>query len=529
MDNSEYDFDSATNLRSLDDDDMSQQVALILDSLDRFTFSSGKSITLSSVKKKKPSIQGSRSLPRPRRVAFKDENENGNESNKISTSDFGFNDNSRDNTRREGTMNSIPMTEKQSAPTKSQLDIAVSNENLASSGIGQSILEDDDGTCLPLHLKSTQQSKEAILRSEVVSHKNNESSRDATKKNITDCDLSMNLEEVEFRMIQDVWSERERVRTWFNEVRQTVQTWVHENQLLLDLKSKQSEQAATDSNAALHRYQSEINDANQKIDNLRLEISRTLEHHQLVEKNLHEIIQNLQLQLEHEVGVKEMVNELLESSTTSIPVDNRHPFDIIENSILKERNTASSTTENEQLVGESPQNHEAILTPSTSIRSSKWNNPTPKISPDSSAPDNVVKNDSLTMNATDGDVTSLIRRKRRQTRHVSEDGSVVEVVQYGNGSRKEVHPDGLNVIWFPNGDIQASSRDTSVAYYYANKAVIEIRHPDGSKEYEFPSGQKERHFVDGTKVIAFPSGFIGIRENDIVVNIDDSRNMGSDE
>jgi T-complex protein 10 C-terminus len=495
MNCSGYGLDSGFKHRSIDDDDMSQQAASILQSLDRFTFSSGKSISLSSSKKKK--VVRVPDMPRPRRVAFKDDNEHSTMSAiEIDSIDYPGDDNR---------INS-PSTEFQTIPT-----ILRNNRNESSSVIGESILEDDI-PCLPLHLTTTKNFKEESGATEVVSNIINNCT---TSEHDKDTDLSINGEALEFCLIQDAWSERERVRNWFNEVRQSVQTWVHENQFLLDLKSKQIDQDATASNEAIHRYQNEINDATKMIDNLRQEMSQTIEHHQRVEKNLLSIIENLQLELEKKRGANAASNDLSASSTTSTAKENRQPIDIIDNSPYNVENTSSGKKTHLQ-GGDDTKPLKSIIqsvwTPSRSTRSSNFNNPTPRISPDSCTPVSVVNSVSLKTNTSD-DVTVTRSRTRQQMRHVSEDGSVVEIVQYGNGSRKEVHPDGLNVIWFPNGDIQASSRDGSVAYYYADQAVIEIRHPDGSREYEFPNGQKERHYVDGTKVVAYPRVVASIQEN----------------
>lgn len=78
-------------------------------------------------------------------------------------------------------------------------------------------------------------------------------------------------------------------------------------------------------------------------------------------------------------------------------------------------------------------------------------------------------------------------------------------VLYITGTRKEVRPDGMQTIFFNNGDIKQKGHLGTV-YFYASAQTTHISKPDGTQLYQFPNGQLERHRADGYKEIQFADG-----------------------
>ncbi len=62
---------------------------------------------------------------------------------------------------------------------------------------------------------------------------------------------------------------------------------------------------------------------------------------------------------------------------------------------------------------------------------------------------------------------------------------------------------------FLNGDVKNTYNDTGlVVYYYAEAQTTHTTFPDKMELFEFPNGQKEKHYVDGSKEITFNDGTI---------------------
>lgn len=80
-----------------------------------------------------------------------------------------------------------------------------------------------------------------------------------------------------------------------------------------------------------------------------------------------------------------------------------------------------------------------------------------------------------------------------------------EITRYGNGTRREKNPDGSIVIRFSNGDVQTlgswDASPTKLCYYYGSSEVLRMDQADGSVNWIFPNGQRERHFPDGTVTV----------------------------
>ncbi|CAM9929599.1 unnamed protein product [Ectocarpus sp. 12 AP-2014] len=89
--------------------------------------------------------------------------------------------------------------------------------------------------------------------------------------------------------------------------------------------------------------------------------------------------------------------------------------------------------------------------------------------------------------------------------HVLRDGR--RVILFANGTQKETLPDGGCVVRFANGDLKRVEGETGVVIYtYAAARTTHTMHPSGLEVFEFPNGQVERHHKTGEKEIDFPDG-----------------------
>uniref|UniRef100_A0A3Q3DKC8 Centromere protein J n=1 Tax=Hippocampus comes TaxID=109280 RepID=A0A3Q3DKC8_HIPCM len=78
------------------------------------------------------------------------------------------------------------------------------------------------------------------------------------------------------------------------------------------------------------------------------------------------------------------------------------------------------------------------------------------------------------------------------------------VIVYPNGTTKQVSCDGTTVkVNFFNGDTKEVTADHRVLYYYADTRTTHITYPDGMEVLHFPNNQIEKHFPDGRKEITF--------------------------
>ncbi|XP_030355547.1 uncharacterized protein LOC115613768 [Strigops habroptila] len=111
----------------------------------------------------------------------------------------------------------------------------------------------------------------------------------------------------------------------------------------------------------------------------------------------------------------------------------------------------------------------------------------------------------------------LHQERRKSEEEVQEkieyrDGKVEEVLTDGrriitfrNGTKKEISADKRTMtISFFNGDVKKIMPDRTVIYYYADAQTTHIAYPDGLEVLQFPNNQIEKHYPDGTKEIVFP-------------------------
>ncbi|XP_069679858.1 centromere protein J [Periplaneta americana] len=82
-------------------------------------------------------------------------------------------------------------------------------------------------------------------------------------------------------------------------------------------------------------------------------------------------------------------------------------------------------------------------------------------------------------------------------------------ILYPNGNLKKISSDGSQTkIIYYNGDVKESLSDGTVKYFYAETKTWHTTYPDGLEILEFPDGQLERLQKDGTKEVTYPNATV---------------------
>ncbi|XP_044304606.1 centromere protein J-like isoform X2 [Varanus komodoensis] len=103
----------------------------------------------------------------------------------------------------------------------------------------------------------------------------------------------------------------------------------------------------------------------------------------------------------------------------------------------------------------------------------------------------------------DGDVKEKIEYPDGKVKQLFTDGR--RIITYPNGTKMEISTDRkTTVITFYNGDVKKILPDQRVIYYYADAQTTRTIHPDGLEVLQFPNNQIEKYHPDGTEEIVFP-------------------------
>ncbi|KAH6587253.1 hypothetical protein BASA50_001386 [Batrachochytrium salamandrivorans] len=78
------------------------------------------------------------------------------------------------------------------------------------------------------------------------------------------------------------------------------------------------------------------------------------------------------------------------------------------------------------------------------------------------------------------------------------------LVWHVNGTMKQTRADGLEVVYFCNGDYKTLHPDGHVVYWYNGPRTLHTTQPAGLEILQFDSGQIEKRYTDGTQEIIFP-------------------------
>ena len=96
-----------------------------------------------------------------------------------------------------------------------------------------------------------------------------------------------------------------------------------------------------------------------------------------------------------------------------------------------------------------------------------------------------------------------------------QDGKTVKIysnkakeIIFPSGVKKQIFPDGYQIIFFNNKDIKQIYPDNKIVYSFYEAKTIETSFPNGVHIYKLQNGQIEKHYPDGFKEIVYPSGEI---------------------
>ncbi|KAG7204675.1 hypothetical protein KM043_005090 [Ampulex compressa] len=86
---------------------------------------------------------------------------------------------------------------------------------------------------------------------------------------------------------------------------------------------------------------------------------------------------------------------------------------------------------------------------------------------------------------------------------------------YPNGNIKKIFPEeGITKMIYYNGDVRETEKGGKIKYFYASTRTWHTTMPDGLEILEFPDGQIERRSCNGTVEVSFPDGSVRILESD---------------
>ncbi|ETE72150.1 Centromere protein J, partial [Ophiophagus hannah] len=103
-----------------------------------------------------------------------------------------------------------------------------------------------------------------------------------------------------------------------------------------------------------------------------------------------------------------------------------------------------------------------------------------------------------------GEVKEEIKYLDGKVKQLFTDGR--RITTYPNGTKMEISTDKKTAtVTFYNGDIKKILADQTVIYYYADAQTSRTIYPDGLEVLQFPNDQIEKYHPDGTEEIIFPN------------------------
>jgi hypothetical protein len=287
--------------------------------------------------------------------------------------------------------------------------------------------------------------------------------------------------------LKDARQERESARQWAKDIKESVNQWVVEQRQLIRTES-QSASVSGDSPVSTEFLQQHHQAIEDSINDLRHEIKHKISSRSETENQLH------MLMTKQDEQIRELSNQLIVMKEELACIVKEGG--VVKRATLRSQRDADPTSQSDYKAS-----------------SSRYNkNETPSIVHKTPKSNRIP----LSLNASHSETSAVSSHGSHRIKRTTPSGG--HLIDYGNGTSKEVHPDGTIVTRFRNGDVETrfgatknvtcSSPSSScvVAYYHSKEEVLQITQKDGSVLYEYSSGQVERHCADGVKIILFPDG-----------------------
>ena len=287
--------------------------------------------------------------------------------------------------------------------------------------------------------------------------------------------------------LKDARQERESARQWAKDIKDSVNQWVVEQRQLIRTES-QSASVSGDSPVSTEFLQQHHQAIEDSINDLRHEINHKISSRSETENQLH------MLMTKQDEQIRELSNQLIVMKEQLACIVKEGG--VVKRTTLRSQRDADPTSQSDYKASNSRYNKDE--TQSIVHKTPKSN----RIA--------------LPLNASHSETSATSSHASHRIKRTTPSGG--HLIDYGNGTSKEVHPDGTTVTRFRNGDVETrfgatknvtcSSPSSScvVAYYHSKEKVLQITQNDGSVLYEYSSGQVERHCADGVKIILFPDG-----------------------
>jgi hypothetical protein len=290
--------------------------------------------------------------------------------------------------------------------------------------------------------------------------------------------------------------EGERAREWVGQVREAAQRWVVAQREWIAERNNNN----GISDEVMERCQRALSESQERVRTLERALLEETRQHRAAEKCLQDIVRRQQRQL--------MVWEEI--------AGNRRSLDAREARKSHAATKFEETRDSAQLTPPQHTTDPEMTSPLSTHSGPRM--PSPTVSPRGEEQSPESRQELLASRS-----SKSSRRTRHRTRRLSADGT--RTVEYSNGSRKDVHPDGTVVIRFANGDVETRRAD-AISYYYAKQGVLRVRTLDddhGSQwtlndddegspttvvtdTFHYPTGQHEHLCSDGRKMVTFPDG-----------------------
>jgi centromere protein J len=285
--------------------------------------------------------------------------------------------------------------------------------------------------------------------------------------------------------VQEARTERQSARIWADEVKDEVIRWVSEQRELI-----RSESLANNSPTSAATTVSCLMQLEKTIQNLHHDLARSSSSREDSDRKLEQLL------LDQAEQIRSMSSQL---------------------DILKEKlNTVAGARSDSTINANAAKNLDAVDGTTTPVFYSSSTGDVPRFI-ERPGKGNTVSRSILSATTYSSSNSQRNRRKTHNGGYITE---------YSNGSVKEVHPDGTTVTRFPNGDVETKFRCLSparkastpssisaqasppgiVAYFHSKDSILQISQRDGSKLFEYPNGQVEKHYPDGFKMILFSDG-----------------------